>query len=221
MSPALEPVRRGRLADVDALVDLHYRIFDEHTHLAMLLGRGFVRAAYHWYTETADAFTLIAEIDGRLEGSCTVNRGSYYIVFRHNMRALVSGIMERPSLLLNRALWKRALALRPTRLSRGRARRELNNQAYLAYLAVSPAARGAGIGKQLIEAAIFESRRRGWEDVVTAIHRANLPARFMYKTLGFEEFPELNHDDLIGIRLRSRSLPAVVCPPGSSGMPLQ
>ena len=70
---------------------------------------------------------------------------------------------------------------------------------------MSPVGRGAGIGKSLIESAIIECRRRGWDEMITAIHRDNLPARFMYRTLGFEEFSQLSHDDLVGIRLRTTS----------------
>jgi ribosomal protein S18 acetylase RimI-like enzyme len=199
MSEGVDRIRGGRSTDVDALVDLHYRVFDERTHLAMLFGRGFLQAAYRWYSGSPDAFTLVAEMDGRLEGSCTVNRGSYYVVFRKNVPALARAVLSKPRLLLEKAIWRRLLALPVRRLSNA------GDRAYLAYLAVSPVGRGAGIGKSLIEAAIIECRRRGWDEMITAIHRDNLPARFMYRTLGFEEFSQLSHDDLVGIRLRTTS----------------
>jgi ribosomal protein S18 acetylase RimI-like enzyme len=199
VTAGVDCIRGGRSSDVDALVDLHYRVFDERTHLAMLFGRAFVRAAYRWYSESRDAFTLVAEMNGRLEGSCTVNRGSYYVVFLKNGPALARAVLSKPGLVLEKAIWRRLLALRARRLSNA------GDRAYLAYLAVSPTGRETGIGKGLIAAAIVECRRRGWDEMITAIHRDNVPARFMYRTLGFEEFSQLSHDDLVGIRLRTTS----------------
>ena len=189
--------RRGAPGDVESLVDLHYRVFDERTHLTLLFGRGFLRAAYRWYCESPEAFTVVAELDGRLQGSCAVNRGSYYLVFRKNTRALAGAILRQPSVLLQKAIWRRLGTLRFRRGARS------GDRAYLAYLAVTPAGRKAGIGKELVAAAITECRRRGWDEILTATHRDNVPARFMYRTLGFEEFAAIDHDGLVGIRLRS------------------
>ena len=189
-------IRRAVSSDVERLVDLHYRVFDERTHLAMLFGRTFVHAAYRWYSDSPEAFTLVAHVGGQAEGSCTVNRGSYYVVFRRNIRALVGSLLRKPGVLVNKAVWRRLGALRRKR------GHTAGDVAYLAYLTVSDAGRRGGSGKVLVAAAIEECRRRRWGEVVTAIHRDNVPARFMYKTLGFEDFPDLTHDDLVGIRLR-------------------
>jgi ribosomal protein S18 acetylase RimI-like enzyme len=201
-------LRRGAAGDVESLVDLHCRVFDERTHLTLVFGRDFLRAAYRWYCESPEAFTVVAELDGRLEGSCAVNRGSYYLVFRKNTRALAGAILRRPSVLRHKAIWRRLGTLRFKRGPRSR------DRAYLAYLAVSPAGRKAGIGKELVAAAITECRRRGWDEIMTATHRDNVPARFMYKTLGFEQFAAIDHDGLIGIRLRNAG--AVPVPRSSS-----
>ena len=210
MDGSTSRIRRGRPGDVENLVDLHYRVFDEHTHQTVLFGRSFVRAAYQWYTESADAFTLIAEINGHIEGSCAVNRGSYYVVFRKNLPALARAMLSNPRVLLNKALWKRLAAVRVKR------RPQSGEPAYLAYLTVSPIGREARSGKALIEAAIAECRRRGWDEIRGAIHRENVPARFMYKILGFEERAELNHGSLIGIRLRTSAC-APISPRGPAG----
>jgi ribosomal protein S18 acetylase RimI-like enzyme len=203
-------IRRGRLVDVESVLDLHYRVFDERTHLTMLFGRSFLHAAYRWYSDSPDAFTVVATVKGRLEGACAVNHGSYYMVFRKNTGALVRAILRKPSVLFNRAVWRRLATLRLRYASTA------GNPAYLAYLAVSPAGREAGIGKELITAAIAECRRRGWVDIMTATHRDNVPARFMYKTLGFEEFTAISHDGLVGIRLRSASAAPTVTRSSSS-----
>ena len=77
MSVEGERIRRASPNDVERLVTLHYQVFDERTHLAMLLGRQFMKAAYTWYINSPDAFALVAEMNGSLDGCCTVNRGSY------------------------------------------------------------------------------------------------------------------------------------------------
>jgi GNAT superfamily N-acetyltransferase len=202
--PSPSTIRRGTAADLVALVDLHYRVFDEHTHLAMLFGREFLHAAYDWYTHAPNAFTLVAEADGRLHGSCTVNRGSYYAVFYRNMPVLAKTLIRHPALLIHPAIRKRLRALPQRRARNGRA--QSCQSAYLAYLTVDPAGWGAGIGKQLVAAAVAECRRREWTEIVTAIHRDNLPARFMYRTLGFQDFPALTQGDLVGIRLHDAHL---------------
>jgi GNAT superfamily N-acetyltransferase len=138
-------------------------------------------------------------MDGEIKGSCTVNQGSYYAVFRHNLPALACAILSRPFVLFAAPVRSRLLALwewrAPWKPTPGPAR----NQADLAYLAVDAEARGTGMGKALVQKSLEECALRGWGEVVTAIHRSNLSARFMYKTLGFEDYPPLSHDDLVGM----------------------
>jgi hypothetical protein len=49
-----------------------------------------------------------------------------------------------------------------------------------------------------------ECERRQWGDLFGAVHRNNLPARFLYKTLGFEDAPDVSHDDLVGVAFNGR-----------------
>ena len=206
MSPAAYYVRRATQADIPALVELHYRVFDERTHYSLLFGRRFIHATYRWYCEDPSAFALVGEVAGEIRGSCTVNQGSYYAVFRHNLPALACALLSRPFVLFAGPI--RLLALCKRRFLRRSTPGPSRNQAYLAYLAVDAAARGTGMGKDLIQKSVEECARRGWVEVVTAIHRSNLAARFMYKTLGFEDYPAFSHDDLVGIVFKRLSTDA-------------
>jgi ribosomal protein S18 acetylase RimI-like enzyme len=192
-------IRSATQADIPALVDLHYRVFDERTHYGLLFGRRFIRASYCWYCQAPSAFALVGEMDGEIKGSCTVNQGSYYAVLQHNLWALAGALLARPFVLFAAPTRRRLLVIwRRWRLRRstpGPAR----SQAYLAYLAVDATARGTGMGKDLIQKSMEECARRGWGEIVTAIHRSNLSARFLYKTLGFEDDPAHSDGDLAGM----------------------
>jgi ribosomal protein S18 acetylase RimI-like enzyme len=199
-------IREATVADLEALVDLHYRVFDEHTHYGVLLGRRFIRATYRWYCQNPTAFALVGEIDGQIKGSCTVNQGPYHAVFKANVRELVLAFLRRPMLLLVKPVRLRLLSLVRGHSPRERIVGMKASSAYLGYLAVDATARGAGIGPALIRMAIHECEERGWQRIVSDVHRTNVSARFMYKTLGFEEAPDSIHSDLVEIsfeRLRS------------------
>jgi len=197
-------IRKATIADLDALVDLHYRVFDEHSHYAMLFGRRFIRATYRWYCRAPMAFALVGEIDGEIKGSCTVNRGSYYAVFRANPVEFALLFLRKPRLLLVKPVRHRLATLLKGYGAPRQTMEPHASRAYLAYLAVDASARGSGMGNNLIKRAIEECERRGWGGIVTAIHRSNVPARFMYKTLGFEDAPDLSHDDLVGVAFNRR-----------------
>jgi len=54
-------------------------------------------------------------------------------------------------------------------------------------LVVSKSSRGAGIGKQLIQAVIDKCRESGCYEVEVSTEKSNTKARRFYKTCGFEE----------------------------------
>lgn len=58
----------------------------------------------------------------------------------------------------------------------------------LVYLGLSPALRGRGIGRALLERAIPHAARLGVDSITCAVDRRNAPAMALYKRLGFEEF---------------------------------
>ena len=61
----------------------------------------------------------------------------------------------------------------------------LTPQAFVAYMAVEPSARRAGIGTQLLSAAEDEARRRGLPYMGLMVTEDNAPARSVYERAGY------------------------------------
>ena len=199
-SPIAFEVRVASPGDVNELVKLHYRVFDARTHYLLLLGRRLITRVYRWYCESPDAFAVLAENDQGILGCATVNQGLYYSFLGRNWLQVARAFVTKPQLIFNRLVLRRINTLRASRRAT-RLQRECSHTAYLAYLAVDGSARGKRVGAALIQAAVQRCRDRGWEELVTCFHRANPVGERFYNKLGFEPFPELNTDDLVGVRL--------------------
>ena len=196
-------LRDGHPGDVEQLVKLHYRVFDTNTHYLLLLGRPLLVSAYRWYCGSPNAFTVVAEeSEGNAVGCATVNLGSYYAFFRKNWVHVAKAILSEPRIVLHPFVVHRLSALLRSRKT---IRRRVISErcAYLGYLVVDAQNRGKGIGGALIRAAVESCRARGWEQLVTCLHRTNLSAGSLYGGLGFSRLPELDSDDLIGIQIRT------------------
>lgn len=58
-------------------------------------------------------------------------------------------------------------------------------ESYLAELYVTPARRGRGLGRQLMEAALHEAANRGADSMDIGVDEPDLAARRLYESLGF------------------------------------
>ena len=58
-------------------------------------------------------------------------------------------------------------------------------ECYLAELYVTPARRGQGLGRALMEAALLEARKRGADTMDIGVDEPDLAARHLYESLGF------------------------------------
>jgi len=58
-------------------------------------------------------------------------------------------------------------------------------ECYLAELYVTPARRGQGLGRALMEAALREARKRGADTMDIGVDEPDLAARYLYESLGF------------------------------------
>ena len=62
-------------------------------------------------------------------------------------------------------------------------------ECYLAELYVTPARRGQGLGRALMEAALREARQRGADTMDIGVDEPDLAARHLYESLGFTNRP--------------------------------
>lgn len=192
-------IRRATSCDIEELVNLHYRVFDISTHHLLLMGRPLMVRAYGWYCGSPNAFAMVAQDGQAILGCTTVNQGSYYSFFRENWVQVARALISKPQLIFH------PLVVRRLRAFRGQTRviPQKTHSAYLAYMAVDPRTRGKNVGTALIRATIETCGARGWDQVLTSFHRANAAAYSFYKALGFEPFPELDTDDLVGVRINT------------------
>jgi ribosomal protein S18 acetylase RimI-like enzyme len=62
-----------------------------------------------------------------------------------------------------------------------------NKHAYITMVAVHPKSRGKGIGRSLVVAALESMTARGFEKCGLRVHKENLEARTLYRSLGFKD----------------------------------
>ncbi len=58
------------------------------------------------------------------------------------------------------------------------------------YMGLTPAARGAGVGRALLARALAQARRKRARRIHLAVDRANLPAQRVYRACGFRRYAE-------------------------------
>lgn len=73
--------------------------------------------------------------------------------------------------------------------------RDDEETARIRLLLVEPAARGEGVGRKLVEAAVAFARRAGYREVVLWTHRELHAARRIYAGIGFRKTEEWQHHD--------------------------
>jgi ribosomal protein S18 acetylase RimI-like enzyme len=195
-------IRLGTITDVDQLVDLHCRIFDVTTHHLLLLGPRFMNHVFHWYCQAPNAFTLLAENEAGVVGYIAVNQGSYYMALRENWKHVLAALVRKPVIFCMPLMVHRLKALLRSGV---KADPTFTHRACLAFLAVDMAKRVKGVAPALVLRAVDECKARGWDEVVTSMHRNNTPARYLYSSLGFENYPQLNVDDLVSVRINANT----------------
>jgi len=193
-------IRRGRLADLDDIVALHYSIFTSDTHLLMIFGEPVVKRAYRWFIDSPDAFAIVAEDGTRFVGICTACARPYTRPMLLNiLPSIVQALLLHPQILLDPKLLNRVKEL----FVRG-ARKQLQPSeppAQFGPLAVHPDYHGSEAPTKLVLGTISECRKRCWQKVIASIYKSNLPSRFHFAKLGFQENSDWETDSLIFMEL--------------------
>lgn len=144
------------------------------------LGERFVRYLYQGISESDDAFGFVAVRDEKVLGfiACAESVGAVYRqVLKKHFLALVFSIL--PKLLHWRIIKNAAeTLLYPVKAHDNLPRAEILS------IVVGEEARGTGVGKMLMAAALEEFRRRGIAEVKVMVGEW-LPANEFYKKVGF------------------------------------
>jgi ribosomal protein S18 acetylase RimI-like enzyme len=188
------------LDDVDALVTLHYKCFTKKDHIALRFGKPFIVATYKWFITSPGTFVVIAEDGNSLVGFQTVADRPYDgPMLRASWREAFIGFISHPWVVFDPELLGRLWRLLFRRIKNTPGN---DQEAQLAFVGVDPQARGRGIGKALVVAAVQACHKRGLNLITTGVMRQNIRSLAMLESAGFVEVPELGTKRFIRLRLR-------------------
>ncbi|MCX6031756.1 MAG: GNAT family N-acetyltransferase [Chloroflexi bacterium] len=190
-------IRLATLADVEALVELHWMSFKPEDHVPVMLGRRYVRATYHWLVTGAISYVLVAEANGCIVGLIAVADRSFISpMFRACLSEFALSIARHPGLLLRGKLWQRLLR-RPDVTSQGRHIADYPGMAQMTNGAVDAGYRGQGVFPALVEASRTFSKERGSRAIRAGIYKTNMPSRRVFIKAGWIETPALETPDTV------------------------
>jgi len=190
-------VRLATMEDVDAITELHCASFHPEDHAPMILGKRYVRATYKWHICGKPAYTLVAELDGKMVGFMAACRGPYTLrMFVACSGEFILCLIKNPLLLFNKKLWRR-LFRRPMSQKRGKRISDHPGFGQLTIGAVDANFRGKGIYPTLVEAHKSIGKSRGIRALSAAIYKKNHSARRVFIKGGWIEKPELETSDTV------------------------
>jgi ribosomal protein S18 acetylase RimI-like enzyme len=184
--------------DIEALTELHCACFEPDDHLAVLLGKRYIRAMYRWQVSGKEACTVIVESGGEAIALAGVCDGPYmWPMFRACLGEFLVSLLTNPALLVNRRLWRRLIGSRDA-LDR-RARRMLSRPgvAHLTTGAVDANFRGMGIIGKLVRGLEAISQSRGSLALCVGVRRSNHAIRRTFVKLGWSEVPASEGSELL------------------------
>jgi ribosomal protein S18 acetylase RimI-like enzyme len=178
-------IRRAALEDLDDLVDLHYASFEPREHMALYLGRDFIRAMYRWFIGSPRTVTIVAEDQGKIVGLHTGCSGPYFnLMFTQNKAATVRSFVRRPWVIFYPVILKRfmgAFFAKNNRLHKLAADRTYMN---FGIIAIHYDYRKKGLGVALTDGLVEEGYKRGWYKFYLITYKRNDAAARTLKSSG-------------------------------------
>jgi GNAT superfamily N-acetyltransferase len=188
-------IRLATLADVDGLTELHYASFSPEDHVAVLLGKRYVRATYRWIVGSQETYALVAESDRKIIGLASVCDGTFSRpMFMACLGEFVWSLVRNPLLLFKRDLWQRLFSRSAVDSSN-----RLANYPGVAqgiYTSVAAEFRRKGVHSALHEAVKAMSKSRGSRAIRFGVYRSNEAVRSALIQKGHIEVPELGTSDM-------------------------
>jgi GNAT superfamily N-acetyltransferase len=177
--------RQATLADLDALVDLHFTSFTAREHMAIYLGRDFIRSMYRWFVDSPRTVTIVAEDQGGIVGLITGCNGPYFsLMFTENRAATLKAIMLRPWVICYPAIISRLLSAFFTKNHRLQELSDDKSFMNFCLIAIYPEYRQKGLGVALIKGLVKEGRKRGWHKFYLITYKRNKLVTLTLKSSG-------------------------------------
>jgi ribosomal protein S18 acetylase RimI-like enzyme len=187
-------------ADVPSVVGLHLDAFAGSMGAA--LGPGYARGFLDWFVDAPEAITTVVERDGQVAGYVVGAVHGYATrMNRALLPTIVRGIVANPRVLLHRNFAPQLPQRLATLASRtlGARASGANGVAVdpgvfaLVGIGVSPAARGRGVGKQLLadfEARVFADPR--FHTITLEVYQDNPAAIRLYEQAGWKRLTQVD-----------------------------
>lgn len=183
------PIRFATLDDTEDLLALHLRSFTPEKHLAVRLGESYMRAVYRWFIASDETFTIVAEENGKILGFTTICDRSYNRpMLRATWSHALAALLKRPLMAFHRDLAGRFLVnvFRKRGVGEGNSSQE-KDVAHLAFIAVSPEARGKGVGASILYFGKSETFKRNRKALRAGVYKQNIASIRMFSKCGFSE----------------------------------
>ncbi len=185
-------VRGCELRDLPSVIPLHEQAFAGQ--LGVAVGRRYLRALVSWFLTAPDAVSLVAEADGQIAGYVFgAPDGFSASLTRRLLPQIAIGVATHLPAVVRHPSFRWQLRSRFTNLF---LRREPRRAIFettppgcfaLVGIGTSPAMRGRGVGRALVEG--FCARVPG-RQVILDVFRDNAPALSLYERCGFRRIAE-------------------------------
>ncbi len=190
-------IRQARLTDIDTLTQLHCASFQPEEHIPVMLGPNYVRATYKWLTTSSTAYVMVAEVEGKIVGLVAVCDKPFTVpMFFSCFGEFIKSLLRKPSLLVNKKLWKRMFRHSETSKS-GEKFTHYPGFAQMTIGAVDTSYRGMAIFPALVNATTDVSRSRGSRAIQAGVYKINNSSRRVFIKGGWIETPELETDETV------------------------
>lgn len=187
----IRPMTHG---DLRAVARIHRASFKGSR--STTLGTVFLRRMYRWFVDADEGIAVVAAAGDEVVGfAAGPSRGGYgRKLFRFAFPQVIWGIATHPWVLARGRtwyLWRSYLkSLRPRRGRSETPPPAGPRKANVASIAVTPAGRGRGVGRFLLEEFEKEALRRGCGMITLAVEPENEAARKLYESCGWRLFQQ-------------------------------
>jgi GNAT superfamily N-acetyltransferase len=196
--PSPFTIRLASTQDLDALADLHCDCFKAEDHVPVMLGKHYVRATYRWLVTGGEAYTLVADADGRIVGIIAVaDRSFTQPMFKACLGEFMLSLLRNPKLLFEKKLWDRLFRRSDDMSGAGEKIASHPGVAQMTIGAVAADYRGQGVFPALVEATKTFSTQRGSRAIRAGIYKPNTPSRRVFIKGGWIETPQLETSDTV------------------------